>query len=72
MKARIFVALLGKQLDVRPKGWEKAAGGYAAKGSYMSVADITDGASLDKVRSYKQEKKRAAKAAAAAIATADA
>ena len=64
MKARIFVALLGKQLDVRPPGWEQAAGDYAADGTFMSVADITDQASLDKVRSYKQEKKRAAKAAA--------
>lgn len=65
MKARIFVALLGKQLDVRPNGWEMAAGDYANQGTFMSVADITDGPSLDKVRAYKQEKKRAAKAAAA-------
>ena len=66
MKARIFVALLAKQLGVRPAGWEQAAGDYGAEGSFMSVADIIDGASLDKVRSYKQEKKRAAKAAATA------
>ena len=66
MKAKIFVALLGKQLGVRPTGWEKAAGDYATDGSYMSVADIVDQPSLDKVRAYKQEKKRAAKAAAKA------
>jgi uncharacterized HhH-GPD family protein len=66
MKARIFVALLAKQLGVKPSGWEQAAGDYAGDGTYMSVADIVDGASLDKVRAYKQEKKRAAKAAAQA------
>lgn len=66
MKAKIFVALLGKQLGIRPAGWEKAAGDYAADGSFMSVADIVDQPSLDKVRAFKQEKKRAAKAAAKA------
>jgi uncharacterized HhH-GPD family protein len=64
MKARIFVALLGKQLGVTPSGWQKAAGDYATPGSYISVADIVDQPSLDKVRAFKQEKKRAAKAAA--------
>ncbi len=70
MKARIFVALLAKQLKVKPAGWEEAAGDYAADGSFMSVADIVDRPSLDKVRAYKQEKKRAAKAANAAQAEA--
>ena len=65
MKARIFVGLLGKQLGVRPSGWEKAAGEYGQPGTYKSVADITDPESLSKVRAYKQEKKQAAKAAAA-------
>ena len=64
MKAKIFVALVGKQLGVKPTGWETAAGDYAAKGTFMSVADIVDQPSLDKVRAYKQEKKKAAKAAA--------
>lgn len=68
MKAKIFVALLAKQLGVKPSGWETAAGDYATPGSYMSVADIVDQPSLDKVRAFKQEKKRAAKAAAAATA----
>jgi len=65
-KARIFVALLAKQLGVRPKGWETAAGKYGEKGSFLSVADIRDSASLGKVRAYKQQMKAAAKAAAAA------
>ncbi len=61
-KSQIFVALLGKQLDVRPDGWEQAAGDYAEVGSHRSVADVVDQASLDKVRSFKKEKKRAAAA----------
>ncbi len=59
-KAQIFVALLGKQLDVRPHGWEVAAGDYAETGSHRSVADVVDQGSLDKVRAFKKEKKRAA------------
>ncbi|MGH9152446.1 MAG: HhH-GPD-type base excision DNA repair protein [Acidimicrobiales bacterium] len=59
-KARIFVALLAKQLGVRPPGWEQAAGPYGEPGSYRSVADIVDGESLARVRRYKQEKKAAA------------
>jgi uncharacterized HhH-GPD family protein len=61
-KARIFVALLGKQLAVRPPGWEKAAGGYGEAGSFRSVADIRSPESLAKVRQYKQEMKAKAKA----------
>lgn len=63
-KAQIFVALLGKQLGGRPSGWREAAGKFGAEGSHMSVADITDAESLAQVRSYKQQLKAAAKAAA--------
>ncbi|MEP9365434.1 HhH-GPD-type base excision DNA repair protein [Nocardioides sp. CN2-186] len=62
-KAQIFVALLAKQLKVRPDGWEAAVGAYAEDG-YRSVADVVDGASLQKVRDFKKEKKAAAKSAA--------
>lgn len=65
-KARIFVALLGKQFGVQPTGWREAAGAFGAAGTYMSVADIVDSESLLKVRSYKQDMKAAAKAAAQA------
>ncbi|MEV6298808.1 HhH-GPD-type base excision DNA repair protein [Actinoplanes sp. NPDC051861] len=61
-KAQIFVALLAKQLGVRPEGWEAVAGDYALDG-YRSVADVVDAASLTKVREFKQQKKAAAKAA---------
>lgn len=60
-KARIFVALLGKQLGVRPPGWEEAAGEYATPGSHLSVADVDGPESLDRVRRYKREKKAAAR-----------
>jgi uncharacterized HhH-GPD family protein len=66
MKARIFIALLAKQFGVRPPGWEDVAGDFGKKGSYLSVADIVDDASLAKVRAYKAQKKAAAKLAAAA------
>jgi uncharacterized HhH-GPD family protein len=60
-KAQIFVALLAKQLGVRPEGWEQAVGAYAEEG-HRSVADVVDEASLQKVRDYKKQKKAAAKA----------
>jgi len=60
-KARIFTALLGKQLKVRPAGWREAAGPYGEDGSRRSVADVVDAVSLGQVRSYKQELKRAKK-----------
>lgn len=61
-KARIFLALLGKQYAVNPKGWRAAAGEFGKAGTHLSVADIADARSLEKVRSYKKQMK-AAKAA---------
>jgi uncharacterized HhH-GPD family protein len=61
-KAQIMVALLGKQYGVRPPGWREAAGPFGERGSHYSVADITDEASLLKVRSYKQQMKAEARA----------
>lgn len=60
-KARIFVALLGKQLGVQPVGWEKAAGAYSETGSRRSAADIVDAESLLEVRAFKKQLKAAAK-----------
>jgi len=62
-KAQIFVALLAKQLDVRPQGWDAVVGDYALEG-HRSVADVVDPASLRKVRDFKKQKKAAAKAKA--------
>ena len=64
-KAQIFLALLGKQLGVHPKGWREAAGAYGEPNSFRSVADITGPDSLTKVRAHKQQMKAAAKAAKA-------
>ncbi len=61
-KAQIFTALLGKQFGVQPAGWREAAGAYGEDGSYRSVADIVDSASLGKVREFKKQMKAEAKA----------
>jgi uncharacterized HhH-GPD family protein len=60
-KAKIFVALLGKQLGVRPRGWRESAGEFGADGVHRSVADVVDADSLKQVRAYKQQMKAAAK-----------
>lgn len=62
-KAKIFTALLGKQVGVRPRGWRAAAGDYGVDGALRSVADVVDSASLKAVRAHKQQLKAAAKAA---------
>ena len=63
-KARIFLALLGKQYGVTPSGWRAAAGDYGKAGTHMSVADVLDRGSLEQVRAYKKKMKAAAKAKA--------
>ncbi|HEX6359122.1 HhH-GPD-type base excision DNA repair protein [Actinophytocola sp.] len=65
VKAKIFLALLGKQRGLAAKGWQRAAGEFGKKGTHLSVADITDEASLLAVRAHKKEMKAAAKAAKA-------
>ena len=59
-KAKIFLALLGKQCGFRGAGWREASAPYGEEGSHRSVADITSPETLALVR----ESKRAAKAAA--------
>jgi uncharacterized HhH-GPD family protein len=61
-KAKIFLALLGKQLDVRPEGWREAAGDYGATEGYRSAADVVDEQSLLWVREHKQAMKAKARA----------
>lgn len=61
-KARIFLALLGKQYGVTPPGWRQAAGAYGEPGTHLSIADVVDEASLQQVRSTKKAQKLAAKA----------
>ncbi|NED97540.1 Fe-S cluster assembly protein HesB [Phytoactinopolyspora alkaliphila] len=57
-KARILVALLGKQFDVRPDGWRQAAGAYGEDGSTRSIADVVDAETLAQVRAFKREAKQ--------------
>jgi uncharacterized HhH-GPD family protein len=59
-KAKIFLALLGKQKGLSAAGWQDAAGDYGTPG-YRSVADIVDAESLTRVREHKRAMKAAAK-----------
>ncbi|MBF4462726.1 MULTISPECIES: HhH-GPD-type base excision DNA repair protein [unclassified Rathayibacter] len=61
-KARIFLALLGKQRGFDGAGWREAAGAYGEEDSFRSVADIVSPESLAKVRATKQAAKAAARA----------
>lgn len=63
-KAKIFVALLGKQLGVTPPGWREASAPFGDEGTFRSIADITDVATRDQVREYKKAMKAAANAQA--------
>jgi uncharacterized HhH-GPD family protein len=62
-KAKIFLALLGKQYGFTGTGWREASAPYGEDGSYRSVADIVSPESLTKVREHKKAMKAAAKAA---------
>jgi uncharacterized HhH-GPD family protein len=61
-KAKIFLALLGKQYGYTGTGWREASAPYGEDGSYRSVADIVSPESLTKVREHKRAMKAAAKA----------
>jgi uncharacterized HhH-GPD family protein len=58
-KARIFVGLLGKRLNVRPPGWEVAAA------DWPSIADVDSFERVLEIREKKRAMKAAAKAATA-------
>lgn len=60
-KAKIFAALLAKQLGVRPQGWREATSPYGDDGALRSVADIDSPESLAMVREHKRQMKAAAK-----------
>ena len=63
-KAKIFLALLGKQYGFTGEGWREASAPYGEEGSFRSVADIVSPESLTKVREHKKAMKAAAKAKA--------
>lgn len=60
-KAKIFLALLAKQKDVRPDGWEQASDPYGEPEARRSVADVVDATSLAEVRDFKKQMKAQAK-----------
>ncbi len=60
-KAKIFLALLGKQVGFTGDGWQEASSPYGDDGSFRSVADITGPESLAQVRETKKAMKAAAK-----------
>jgi uncharacterized HhH-GPD family protein len=62
-KAKIFLALLGKQYGFTGEGWREASAPYGEEGALRSVADIVSPESLAKVRENKKAMKAAAKAA---------
>lgn len=58
-KARIFIALLGKQLAIRPKNWREVSAPYGQPGTRMTVADVRSPKTLLEVRAFKQQMKAA-------------
>src|SRR3712207_9095387 len=64
-KAKILVALLGKQYGVTPPGWREAAGDYGQEGSPRSVAGGTRPPALAPGRAAQAGAQRAAEGALA-------
>lgn len=62
-KAKIFLALLGKQYGFTGAGWREASAPYGEEGAFRSVADIVSPESLARVREFKRAAKAAAKGA---------
>ena len=60
-KAKIFLALLGKQYGFTGVGWREASAPYGEESSFRSVADIVSAESLAQVREHKKAMKAAAK-----------
>jgi uncharacterized HhH-GPD family protein len=63
-KARIFAALVAKQLGTRPRGWRESTKPYGETGTFFSAADVVDRASLVKVKAHKKQMKADARASA--------
>jgi len=57
-KARIFMAVLGKRLGIRPDGWDEAASPFSDDVA-RSVADATSPEALEEVRAFKRARKAA-------------
>ena len=55
-KAKIFLAVLAKRFDVKPEGWETAAGPFSDPAP-RTVADIDSPEALAEVRAWKKAQK---------------
>ncbi len=62
-KSRIFVALLAKRFDVKPRGWKAAAGPFADN-QPRSAADVDSLPKLREVQAWKKAQKAAGKSKA--------
>ena len=62
-KAKIFLAILGKRLQVAPTGWEAFAAPFS-DAKPRSVADIDSRENLERVRAWKQAQKAQGKSKA--------
>jgi uncharacterized HhH-GPD family protein len=62
-KAKIFLAILGKRLQVAPAGWEAFAAPFS-DANPRSVADIDSRENLERVRAWKQAQKAKGKSKA--------
>jgi len=59
-KSQIFVALLAKRFDVKPRGWKTAAGAFSDN-QPRSAADVDSLPKLREVQSWKKAQKAAKK-----------
>jgi len=64
-KAKIFLAILGKRLEVAPEGWQRYAKPFGDDKA-RSAADIDTHERLQEVRAFKKAQKAKAKAKAQA------
>jgi uncharacterized HhH-GPD family protein len=62
-KTRIFIAILGKRLGIRPEGWEEVAAPFSDD-EPRSVADVDSEENLARVREWKKMMKAAKKSKA--------
>lgn len=60
-KAKVFLALLGKQCGFTGEGWQDAAEPYGDETVMLSIADVTSPETLQQVRDNKKAAKATAK-----------
>ncbi len=56
-KSKIFIALLGKQFNLRPRNWAQISSPYGERGTFISVADVNSPEALNLVKEFKRSLK---------------